>query len=115
MYHMFLNLYNTKICENTISSSLCKPKTVSVDLGSGAGFRLLENGVVRRRTVNKKEGVDAARLFLQTKLVKPAADEASRNIDAEDVSWQWNILIFAECVFFFVYFVKYTYLEIVLF
>lgn len=35
------------------------------------GFEVLENNYVQRRTVNKKEGVDVPRLFLQAKLAKP--------------------------------------------
>ncbi|XP_023326980.1 methyltransferase-like protein 6 [Eurytemora carolleeae] len=38
---------------------------------SKTGLCILENGIIHRRTVNKKEGVDAARIFLQAKLRKP--------------------------------------------
>merc|ERR1712200_298733 len=40
-------------------------------LGEETGFQILENQIVQRRTINKKEGVDAARLFLQSKLSLP--------------------------------------------
>lgn len=40
------------------------------ELARGAGFRVLSNGYVHRRTVNVKEGVDAPRIFLQGKFVK---------------------------------------------
>eukprot|EP00088_Acartia_fossae_P030609 TRINITY_DN3160_c0_g1_i12.p1 TRINITY_DN3160_c0_g1~~TRINITY_DN3160_c0_g1_i12.p1 ORF type:complete len:288 (+),score=37.85 TRINITY_DN3160_c0_g1_i12:35-898(+) len=44
------------------------------DLDSlGKDFTITENQVVQRRTVNKKEGVDATRLFLQAKFIKEAS------------------------------------------
>jgi len=41
-------------------------------LAEGAGLTLYQNSPVARRTVNKKEGVDVARVFLQAKMYKPA-------------------------------------------
>merc|ERR1719391_591003 len=40
-------------------------------LSGGSGLAVLSNERIERRTVNKKEGVDATRFFIQTKLVKP--------------------------------------------
>lgn len=39
-------------------------------LASAAGFRIVSNGYVHRRTINVKENVDASRIFLQGKFVK---------------------------------------------
>ena len=39
-------------------------------LAEGAGLSLYQNAAVARRTVNKKEGVDVARVFLQAKMFK---------------------------------------------
>ncbi|XP_073235653.1 tRNA N(3)-cytidine methyltransferase METTL6-like [Porites lutea] len=36
-----------------------------------AGFQTLENDYAYRRTVNKKEGIDVPRIFVQAKFVKP--------------------------------------------
>lgn len=36
----------------------------------GAGFEVVENSYVHRRTVNKKENVDVGRIFVQSKFVK---------------------------------------------
>ena len=41
-------------------------------LAESAGLTLYQNSVVARRTVNKKEGVDVARVFLQAKMYKIA-------------------------------------------
>ena len=40
-----------------------------------AGFYMFENEYVHRRTVNKKEGIDVPRIFIQAKFQKPF-DEA---------------------------------------
>ena len=37
-----------------------------------AGLQVAENQFVSRRTINKKEGVDVPRTFVQSKLIKPA-------------------------------------------
>lgn len=36
-----------------------------------AGFQTLVNEYAHRRTVNKKEGIDVARIFVQSKFIKP--------------------------------------------
>ena len=36
-----------------------------------AGFQALENDYAYRRTVNKKEGINVPRIFVQAKFVKP--------------------------------------------
>ena len=36
-----------------------------------SGFQTLENDYAYRRTVNKKEGIDVPRIFVQAKFVKP--------------------------------------------
>jgi len=36
-----------------------------------AGFQTLVNEYGQKRTVNKKEGIDVARIFVQVKFVKP--------------------------------------------
>ena len=36
-----------------------------------AGYELESNEYVQRRTVNKKEGIDVARVFIQGKFEKP--------------------------------------------
>ena len=36
-----------------------------------AGFQTMVNEYAQRRTVNKKEGIDVARIFVQVKFVKP--------------------------------------------
>ena len=41
-------------------------------LAEAAGLTLYQNSAVARRTVNKKEGVDVARVFLQAKMYKVA-------------------------------------------
>ncbi|XP_068223050.1 tRNA N(3)-methylcytidine methyltransferase METTL6 [Palaemon carinicauda] len=41
------------------------------DLFEGAGFQLASNSYVTRQTINKKEGIDAQRIFIQAKFVKP--------------------------------------------
>jgi methyltransferase-like protein 6 len=41
-------------------------------LGEAAGFQVLDNEYVHRMTVNKKEGVEAKRVFVQARLRKPA-------------------------------------------
>lgn len=38
---------------------------------SEAGFNIVENSYVHRRTINKKENVDVGRIFVQSKLLKP--------------------------------------------
>ncbi|XP_047499956.1 tRNA N(3)-methylcytidine methyltransferase METTL6-like isoform X1 [Penaeus chinensis] len=40
-------------------------------LFEGAGFVTASNSYVTRQTVNKKEGIDAQRIFIQAKFVKP--------------------------------------------
>lgn len=40
-------------------------------LGLEAGFEIVENAYVHRRTVNKKENVDVGRIFVQSKMLKP--------------------------------------------
>lgn len=42
-------------------------------LFSEAGYRIVENDYVHRRTINKKENVDVGRIFLQSKLLKPVS------------------------------------------
>jgi len=41
------------------------------DLFQDAGFNVISNCYVNRRTVNVKEGVDVPRIFLQAKFIKP--------------------------------------------
>jgi len=41
------------------------------ELGRKAGFNVYSNSFQERRTVNKKEGIDVPRIFLQSKLSKP--------------------------------------------
>jgi len=36
-----------------------------------AGFQTLVNEYAHRRTVNKKEGIDVPRIFVQAKFIKP--------------------------------------------
>ena len=36
-----------------------------------AGFETLVNEYAHRRTVNKKEGIDVPRIFVQAKFIKP--------------------------------------------
>jgi len=48
-------------------------KNYLADLAEKSNFEMRENTVIHRRTVNKKEGVDAARRFVQAKLVKPVS------------------------------------------
>lgn len=40
-------------------------------LATEAGFEVLDNEYVHRMTVNKKEGIEAKRIFVQTRLRKP--------------------------------------------
>jgi len=51
-----------------------------VNLATLNNFQIRENSVIERRTVNKKEGVDAVRLFLQSKLVKQTARACSPSL-----------------------------------
>jgi len=51
-----------------------------VNLATLNNFKIRENSVIERRTVNKKEGVDAVRLFLQSKLVKQTARACSPSL-----------------------------------
>jgi methyltransferase-like protein 6 len=37
-----------------------------------AGFEIISNVYIHRRTVNKKEGLDVPRIFVQGKFQKPA-------------------------------------------
>lgn len=41
------------------------------ELFESAGFEVATNSYVTRQTVNKKEGIDAQRIFIQAKFVKP--------------------------------------------
>jgi len=41
------------------------------NLCSNAGYKILENKYVEKRTVNKKEGIDVPRIFVQGKYQKP--------------------------------------------
>ena len=41
------------------------------NLFASAGFEVIENKYIHKRTVNKKEGVDVPRIFLQGKFKKP--------------------------------------------
>ncbi|XP_064081623.1 tRNA N(3)-methylcytidine methyltransferase METTL6-like isoform X3 [Macrobrachium nipponense] len=42
------------------------------ELFESAGFEVASNSYVTRQTVNKKEGIDAQRIFIQAKFVKPS-------------------------------------------
>ena len=37
----------------------------------GCGYEIVENEYVKRRTVNRKEGIDVPRVFVQAKFIKP--------------------------------------------
>ncbi|XP_044756010.1 tRNA N(3)-methylcytidine methyltransferase METTL6 [Coccinella septempunctata] len=41
------------------------------DLFKRAGFQIMSNCYIHRRTVNKKENIDVPRIFIQSKVVKP--------------------------------------------
>lgn len=41
-------------------------------LAREAGYNILENKYVERRTVNKKENVDVPRIFVQGRFLKPS-------------------------------------------
>lgn len=71
--HLYLSLLPFVFSNSVFFLSVCAD--VVETLFHQAGFQTLHCDYAYRRTVNKKEGIDVPRIFVQAKFVKPGNAE----------------------------------------
>lgn len=65
---IFMHLKNSSFCNN----SLCCAIEKLDELFTSAGYRITGSEYIYRKTVNRKEGINVQRVFIQGKYVKPS-------------------------------------------